>query len=459
MSNKTLIVLGFLLLLFVVRLFSITHPPIESTHNWRQATVLMIARNYYEDKSTLCYPRVDENGGAIVALELPLLSFAHAKLADFFGYQHWYSRLINLIISTLGVFYFFVFLKRYANEKIAMYASLSLAISIWFMFSRKAMADTMAMSLAIMSIYYGFQFFFNKTKSSRYLIAYLVLCAFALLAKIPVIYAFIIFLWPLFMTSVSYRKKLAFVAVSIIPLLLAFYWYQEWGVYLSTIDNSWRNMGSPIIAGWIENMNHFSDFLERFTFSSFHSFVAFGCYLIGLFFLIKKNKKRYWGIFILLSLAFLLLIGKSGWMFHHHNYYIIPFVPVMAFVVGYALSQINYRYLAGVLMLAIVVESFLNQQHDLRWNEKNAYKLELSDIAESIIPANSKIITNNQNPIDIYFAHREGWAVPIEDATQANLNYLQTLPADFLIIIKKEADSHFDLPVAFENEYYRIYQL
>jgi len=99
---------------FVIRLYGITDPPLEIGHHWRQVTGLMVARNFLEVNPNIFFPRVDEtNGGTgIIGMEFPIMNYLHYLLSLIFGYQHWYGRLINLTISSLGIYYFYLLLRK-----------------------------------------------------------------------------------------------------------------------------------------------------------------------------------------------------------------------------------------------------------------------------------------------------------------------------------------------------------
>ena len=43
----------WLIFFFIIRLISITNPPLEILHNWRQTTVTMVARNFLEINSNI----------------------------------------------------------------------------------------------------------------------------------------------------------------------------------------------------------------------------------------------------------------------------------------------------------------------------------------------------------------------------------------------------------------------
>ena len=107
----------WLMLFFLLRLTSITDAPLEISHNWRQSTVNMIARNYYEGNTTFFYPMMDNAGekSGITGTELPLLNLIISETASIFGWQHWYGRLINLIVTSIGIWYFFRWLKKFID--------------------------------------------------------------------------------------------------------------------------------------------------------------------------------------------------------------------------------------------------------------------------------------------------------------------------------------------------------
>jgi 4-amino-4-deoxy-L-arabinose transferase-like glycosyltransferase len=116
----------WILLFFVLRLYGITNPPLEIGHNWRQTLTNMIARNFLEMDNNIFYPRIDMDGNktGIIASEFPLYNYLIYLFAKIFGYAHWYGRLINLIFSSIGTFYFYKILKKFFTHELAFYSSL-----------------------------------------------------------------------------------------------------------------------------------------------------------------------------------------------------------------------------------------------------------------------------------------------------------------------------------------------
>ena len=98
---------------FLLHLTTITLPPLEPASTWRQTDGLMVARNFYEVDANIMYPRVDVAGDktGIVGCEFPFLNYLIYLLALVFGYAHWYGRLIDLIVSSVGVYYLYRLIK------------------------------------------------------------------------------------------------------------------------------------------------------------------------------------------------------------------------------------------------------------------------------------------------------------------------------------------------------------
>ena len=107
------------LVFFILRLYGITDPPLEIQHSWRQCTGLMIARNFLHIDANILYPRIDDlcSSSDIVAFEFQLLSYLHYLVSLIFGYEHWYGRMINLFISSLGTLSFGFLINRFSNSK------------------------------------------------------------------------------------------------------------------------------------------------------------------------------------------------------------------------------------------------------------------------------------------------------------------------------------------------------
>ncbi len=283
----------WIFLFFMFRLWGITDPPLESGHNWRQITGLMVSRNFLEIDSNIFFPRVDENNGGtgIIGMEFPILNYLHFLLSFIFGYQHWYGRLINLIVSSLGIFYFYKLIKVVFNENLAFYSSIGLLTSTWFVFSRKMMPDTFCMALMFIGLYFGYQYLIKK--HWKKLLLFFLFTSLGSLAKIPAIIGFsfvLLFWWKLKPTIKIMWVQSVFM---VFTCILVYLWYFLWNPYLSENYGNWYNLGKSFSQGFEELSHNLPKIMENFYFHSFNSFILFGLSLYGFILILKFKKKPF----------------------------------------------------------------------------------------------------------------------------------------------------------------------
>ena len=444
----------WILFFFLLRLVGITNPPLEKNHNWRQASGLMIARNFLQVDNSILYPRKDDHKGleGIVAIEFPLHNYLHYLVSEIFGYAHWYGRLINLIISSIGMWYFFLLIKTLFHDRLAFYSTIILIVSIWFSFSRKMMPDTFSISLVFMGLYHGIKYL--EGYKNKHLLFYFIFATLGILAKIPAAVFLMSLAIPFFSKPVINVTKIKFVIVSFFVVAIVYWWYFVWYLHLSRTFGIWHNEGTPLLEGLKALLTHYPDTLEKFYFSAFQGFILFGCFLVGLFFAIKHQYKKLLLFGALVFSLFVLFTLKTGNIFYCHNYYIIPFVPVMAVFAAYALTQLKKQKWLVALVFFGCVESMANQLYDFRIPASEKYKLSLEEIMDKTVPKDALIAINHrdENHQIMYFANRKGWLIYNEEATDsAVLNHIYSEGGKYLVIDKHE-------PVAEQNAYATLFE-
>lgn len=422
---------------FLVHLIGIWNPPIEAAHSWRQATGLMVARNYFEGNTSFWYPMVDETSGGtgIIGMEFPLMYYIQGKLGVLFGFHAGIGRLLNVLISTLGLAYFFALVRRFASEKTAFYATLLLMVSCFFMYSRKVMPDTEALAVYLIGIYYFFEALrFGRRKD---MVLSFIMLSLGLLLKISVLplLAFVVFAYV--KTSNEPKKPVVFL-IPFLGLIPACIWYFIWNPYLAQHFGSWYNLGGGLMDGGRAFLASPFLLLKQLVFHPFVSYLAFGLCLYGVIRLAKHGVSWAWKISLPLFLV--LFSGyalKSGVIFLTHEYYILPAVPLLAILGGYAISTLG-KY-AWVLMLCISIEAIGNQLYDFRVNKSEAYKLGLGPIADRYIPTDALVAINgNSNPQELYLLGRKGWNLSDETLRQkAMVNELTGKGCSYLVINKR----------------------
>jgi hypothetical protein len=451
----------WIVLFFAVRLVGITNPPLETGHNWRQSLTCMVARNFLEIDNNILYPRIDMAGEktGIIGSEFPFFNYLIYLISALFGYEHWYGRLINLIVSSLGIWYFYRLIKEFMDEKIAFHSTLILLTSIWFAFSRKIMPDTFSISLLLAGLYYGTLFLRSEKREVLHALLFGLLCTLGMLVKIPALSLFSGISIVAFLPNIPIRKKVQFFALAIFALIGVFAWYFVWVPHLLEAYQFQLYFPKGLIEGAREILPLLDLFAEKFYFAALHSFIALACAIAGLFWFVRLKSNSYILTLSIISLVFFLFILKTGSVFPLHNYYIIPFVPLMAFLAGFGLSKLNSHY-RTICLVFLCFEGIANQQHDFFIRPEQTYKLGLEGLLKETLNNNEKIIINGGlSPQDMYFAHRRGWSLNAEDISEKSvIDSLYSLQARYVVIDRKH-DVKLKFPALIENKSYRLYEL
>jgi len=291
---------------------------------------------------------------------------------------------------------------------------------------------------------------------------YFIFATLAILSKIPAGIYLSLFLPFIFQDKPSVRQISWFGLLTVFSLVISCYWYFVWCPYLSEMYGQWYNSGMGLSEGFIEVFSHLSDTSRRFYFDAFSGFIAFGVFLVGVFFLYKKGEKLFVLIVSVLSLVFLFYMLKSGYFFHHHTYYILPFVPVMAMVIGFLFSLIEKKKIIVTLLILITLEGIANQQHDFFLKESENYKLSLESFLDLHISRENKIAINgNGNPQLLYLSHRKGWVCSDDQLNELGfLKSLKSKGCEYLVLVKnKNKKTNLHLPLISANQFIEVYKL
>jgi len=451
----------WILIFFVIRLIGITNAPLEVGHNWRQCLTNMIARNFLEGNNNILYPQIDMAGekNGIIGSEFPFFNYIIYLISKIFGYSHWYGRLINLIVSSFGVYFFYLLSENLYNKRIAFNSGIILIVSIWFGYSRKIMPDTFSVSLTIIGLYFCYRYLIEGSLIN--VILFFLFTSLGILCKIPALSLMSILIILLFIKSIPLKRKLAIGIFTILSFSLIYLWYFFWVPYLLNTYHYQLYFPKDIIEGLKEIATLIPETLEKFYFSSLQSYIAFLCFLTGLVLIAKSKDILLKTGIVLFFLAFIFFIIKTGAVFPLHGYYIIPFTPLMAFITGYMLSKINIKY-QYILLLIIAIEGILNQQHDFFIKESEKYKLSLENIANKTTNKNDLIVINGgQNPQQLYFTNRKGWTINDTDLMdKEKILSLKNKGASYLFVNKNSFNENLEsFSPIYQDQYYNVYKL
>jgi len=455
----------WLALLFVVRLPGAFYPPVEVHQGWRQATTLMTVKAMEEHGPDLLYPGTSVPGPDrpnIIASEWPVYNLLIWINGSLWGAGHEIGRLISLLSSLFGIWCFYLIVRRLLGRRVAFAAAIVLTVSVWFMFSRKVMPDVFACSLVLAGVESAWRFRMSGTW--WWLVVSYALIAIGVLSKLPAL-ALLVFGVPLLLDSgASALRKWTVGLTVVLACVPAAWWYFVWTPHLLELGAYQLYWPKSLDEGWRELTARPTDTLHRFAFTAFYSWIAFGCFIAGLVVLHRERRNTR----LMLACSLFLLIGymlKTGDCIPEHDYYLIPFVPVMAVIAGIGIHAMAARnWILVVLIGGVMIEGVANQQHDLRRPGELMYKLDLASSLDELVPSDEPVaFVSDLNPSDMYFADRKGWLVTPEDlARSKESERLLHAGCRFVVVNYRRpwlAVYNPGLPMVGETLYWRVYAL
>lgn len=424
----------------------------------------MVARNFYEVDNNIFFPRLDMAGDktGITGTEFSTLNYITYLLSLLFGFHDWFGRLCNLIVSSIGIYYFYKLLRLKFDERLSTLAAYLLLISDWLIYSRKAMPDTFSVSLVIISLYYAFRYFENYKWKTLW--SYFFFALFGVLSKIPAAFLLVLLYPVLTNKEIQLRFRLYFLGVSVLWMIPVGIWYFYWVPYLvKQFGFSHYYMGVSIKLGLRQLVESYVHVAEKFYYDAL-KFTGFIAFIAGWIIAYKRREKTLLQILALTTVSFFLFMMKAGGNFSLHSYYIIPFVPVMCVFVAYLLTTLKKQWLFAVGLSLITVENIANQQHDFFLKKTEQYKLSLESIADEVSRKNDLIAINSgENPQQLYLAHRKGWIITTNEASDAVvLKELKKHHCKFLFINKHAllgGETFPAMSVVFNSTDFLVYSL
>lgn len=451
-------ILFWIILFFIIRLFGITNPPLEIGHSWRQTLTNMISRNMLEVDASLLYPRIDMGGEGtgIIGAEFPAYNYLIYLWFKFFGFNHWIGRLINLLISSVGIYYFYRIVLKFFNSKVAFYSAIVLLASGWFGFSRKIMPDTVSVSFALISLFYAFQFLEKQKIINLFL--FVIFAGLGALMKMPSVVVLSVLIIPIFSSKYKTIHKAELIVGGIIVLLIMTWWYFYWMPHLVSTYKYVLFYPRTLLQGAWELWFNLHDTLEKFFFASLFSFIALLFFLAGVFLMFKKKQRLLQYSLLSMSIVLFFYMMKTGDVFSFHSYYIIPYTPIMALIAGYGISHLSVKW-SYVVLVVISIEAIANQYHDFIIKPQRECKLTFEQIADEFTQKDDQVIVSGHlNPMTMYFIHRKGWSVKDEVLTDTSkLWELHRKGANYVFIDRKQYNGELNLNLVKRTDCLDVY--
>lgn len=450
-------------LLLAVRLINLDYPPYGG-HTWRQTMTLGVARNYLEWDANFFKPRTllcDSRTG-IFAQEFPIYNYLVFLGWKLFGQENWVFRLLLLFVNSLGLFWFYQIVKRIFNHRAAILSMILFGTSLMLTYSMKAMPDTFAISLTLGGVLYGWKFLQEKKSGLTNGILFLLLGSLGMLSKIPASAIMTLLLIPFMAKEVILNRKVTFVLLSLISLVIVICWYFFWIPWAEHTYGHQLFFPRTIIDGVNELLAAGDATGAKFESSAFRSRIVFYICAIGLLTLMVKGQRLLLSSLLAFSLVFFYFMVKAGDVFSAHDYYVLPYIPALAICGGFAVDLWlpQKKWILPIVLFVFTVMGIWSQINSFKMGEKDKLNLRLESICSVHIPPDARILTTEEdgNPTMLYFCHSKGWSESESWKNEGWIAIEAEMGMEYVVVQKFQHNARLSLPLVYEDSDFVIYK-
>lgn len=399
MKSEYLILTLLLLVGFVVRLYKIDNP-VADWHSWRQADTAAVSRNYVNSGINLFYPTYDDissiqsgldNPTGIRMVEFPIYNALHATLFNLFpvfNLEIW-GRLLTAIITLLTAIILFLLGKKHYSSQIGILTAfffLFLPFNIYF--SRVILPDPLGVLFAVSGLYF---FGINNFVSAFFY-------ALAFLQK-PYFGVFLIPILPELLNFKKLKRNILFLLAVGLPFIFWRFWtsmHPEGIPFYKWAFNGDRIRFHPAWFKWI--------FGERI-----------GILILGVGGIvpftagvIRKLKNNFATLFLLSSLAYLVIVATAN---VRHDYYQIMIIPSISLILALGTTWLWKNNQKVLLVVSLITMFIIGWDRIKPFYQINHPELiEIGNVVDTMLPKTAKIvIPYNGDTAFLYQTKRKGW--------------------------------------------------
>jgi 4-amino-4-deoxy-L-arabinose transferase-like glycosyltransferase len=456
--------LFWICLLFAIRLYHVNYPPMGA-HIMRQTMTLGVARNYLEWDANFFRPRTllcDSRTG-IFAQEFPIFNYLIFLGWKIFGDENWVFRIINLIATSFGLYWFYHIVKRILNDRAALFAMIMFGCSIAFSYTWKAMPDTFSVSIALGGVYYGWNCLTQPTPGWKSWTLFFLFSALGILSKIPAASTLALLVYPFFSKDVIQRNKLPVILLGTAAIGLMAAWYFLWVPWAERTYGHYLFYPQSLKEGWKQIVDAGYGTYERFEALAFQSRVIFYICVAGLLtLLVRRDRVLLILSWIFSSVVFLYFMIKAGFVFSSHEYYIIPYIPILAILGSYAIDYWLPRRDWLTLTIAIIIAciELYPQMNSFFLNTEEQKYLRLESLCDKYIEKDAKILTSwhDGSVVMLYFCHRKGWS---DDERWMDEDWIAgeaNVGMEYVVVERFRASKMLSLPIVYQDQDFIIYK-
>ncbi len=397
-------------------------------HVWRQTQTQSTILSFAEEDLNIFNPRRNDrgNGDGIFRMEFPLPQWITALPVKLLGNDVLISRIMNFLYSLLSIFGIYYLVRRIFNSSqlAALAAWLLTFTPVFYYYSVNPMPDNLALTFSIWGLFFMIKWYREGRRGSFILMS--VFFALSGLCKLPFALVFVVpgllLIRRFFSEDTARRKTImeGFILVcGFLPILSWYIW----------VIPDWEGNGivSGIFAMDDEQKNNFWYYLW-FNLRTNIPELIIG--LISLPFFVwgvisaprLRRKSGYLSLVFLIwfFLMSVLIIFEMNMIKTVHDYYFIPFLPILVLISVFGLSRL--LSLAGrkrwiwipvvLLLLSMPVYSYF--RINPRW-ERVGFNEDLLIYKEELrnaVPDSALVCAGNDQShhIFLYYINKKGWS-------------------------------------------------
>lgn len=454
-----------MLLLLIAMRFLHLGEAIDDPHSWRQTETAQYIRAFQEEGIDLLRPSVCWMGNhKTVIFEFPLPEAIVAVAQHIFGPSILVARLVFLAFFLLSAWYLFVLVKWLWDHLTAQYALLVyLCLPLGIYYSRAVHIDFFALSLGLGGVY----FMLKGLDQNRWplMAVSTAMLTVSFLVKAPYLFYFALPILFYIGRNGLWKRLLRFSPILLIPVIAFLLWRRHVGIvngqmpdwsflpgYFKLTNMSWWYFGNLDMRF---DSYRWSVILTRFS-GEMAGIVGIGLAAIGLFVpSAPGNRTRFFGMCWAIGLvAYLLLFFPLNII---HNYYQIPFLPLVALLIGSTLRALHQRlarhawgpWAVALLLLLVVAENAYRAEYQTYQHSSAKYfsvheRYEAAgQFIDAELPKDALIIISDpaqdpRNPSWLYRCHRYGWPVHSGRLTPEIVKRLQEEGATHLALLYQQ---------------------
>ena len=403
------------------------HYEIGGIHAWRQTQTQQSTLNFYRFDPNILNSRTNiltkELEPTIQRYEFPVMQWTMGMIYHVTGDSIFVTRLLMFLLGLCTIAGVYYWIKQFFNNKlIALTTAWAFSYSpVFFYYCMNTLPDLLALSGTVWSLAFFFRII--QTGSRISMVASALCISIAVAAKLP----YIIFLapqgvwwiWSLFRKRFkNIRPEIAFAVVNLICIAPVIWWY-AW------VIPTWSN---GVIPGIFENqvsMQEVKNILRYHAKVMFPSlllgYLALIFLFVGAFFAFKKKTwkdPRFWWLFVMGIIVFFYWIYEFNMIGIVHDYYMMPFLPILYFVVAYGIKQVmgmkSWIKIAGIaLLLAMpiytyyITRDFWSVKYIPEFQDVYNYSKDLRKAAPD--GSNCIILNDGSGYIFSYLVDKQGW--------------------------------------------------